>query len=419
MPRPREAPMLLVKLRTDEGQDFRVVTDRVLEFRYTDRERKADVCKLVVDNADLSNFDDPVFKKGSRLIVAWGYPGRMSPERQVVITSVKGFRRLEIEANAESVLLNTVVRNRTFQNQTVSQVIRGLASDAGFTGSSAIIEDTAEVIDTITQSRLTDAQFIRRWASRLGFEFYVDHEGFHFHPRRLGEAPVRTFRYFTDPGQGDILDEPTIDNDVTARPGRVRARGRDPLRREDIDETADDESDTDRDVLAPILEILDPEDGSSVHVGNRLASEDVVPVSSDTAADARTRARARFRRVQQVAVKMSLPVIGDPQLFAKTVVQIEGMGVRLSVRYWVTEVEHDLSPGGYRCTLKLVSDGHGGHSTTSRRVRGLELLESNRSEPAASGTQNTGDGPDEPGAGEDAPLREILDSETGRSIFRQ
>lgn len=419
MPQRREAPMLLVKLRTDEGQDFRVVTDRVLEFRYTDRERKADVCKLVVDNADLSNFDDPVFKKGSRLIVAWGYPGRMSPERQVVITSVKGFKRLEIEANAESVLLNTVVRNRTFQNQTVSQVIRGIASEAGYSGTSAIIEDTTEVIDTITQSRLTDAQFVRRWASRLGFEFYVDFEGFHFHPRRLGNAPVRTFRYFTDPGQGDILDEPTIDNDVTARPGRVRARGRDPLRREDIDETADDSTDTDRDVLAPLREILDLEDGSGVLTEGRLGSEDVVPVSSPDAADARTRARARFRRVQQVAVKMNLPVIGDPQLFAKTVVQIEGMGVRLSVRYWVTEVEHDLSPGGYRCTLKLVSDGHGGHSTESRLARGMELLEVNRPRPTASGNPNTQEGPESGEREDDAPLREIHDLETGTSIFRQ
>lgn len=418
--RQREAPSLLVKLRTDEGQDFRVVTDSVLEFKYTDRERRADVCKLTVNNWDLANFDDPVWKKGSRIVVRWGYPGRMSPERTCIITSVKGFRRLEIEATAESILLNTVVRNRTFQNQTISQIVTQIASDAGFTGSSAIIDSTDEVMDTVTQSRLTDAQFIRRWASRLGFEFYVDHEGFHFHPRRLGDDPVRTFRWYTDPGQGDILDEPNVENDVTARPGRVRAVGRDPLARTDFDEGADDSTDTDREVLAPITEVLDPEDGATTHVGYRLGAEDVVPVASPTGASAaRTRARARFRRTQQVAVKMSLPVVGDPLLFAKTVVQLEGMGVRLSIRYWVTEVEHDLSPSGYRCTLKLVSDGHGGHSTTSHRARGLELLEQNRPEPAASGVPNDGDAPETPGApGDDDELLEVLDPETGRSTFR-
>lgn len=418
-PRQREAPMLLVKLRTDEGQDFRVVTDRVLSFKYTDRERRADVCKLTIDNGNLENFDDPVFKKGSRLIVQWGYPGRMSPARQVIITSVKGFKRLEIEATSEAILLNTVTRVRTFENRTISQVVTDMATEAGFSGDSLHIEETTEVIDTITQSRLTDAQFIRRWASRLGFEFYVDWEGFHFHPRRLGEAPVRTFRYFTDPNEGDILDEPNVDNDVTARPGRVRARGRDALRREDIDEAADDSTDSDRDVLAPITEVLDPEDGSTTHVGYRLGSEEVVPVAAPGGStEARTRARARFRRAQQVAVRMTLPVIGDPQLYAKTVIQIEGMGIRLSIRYWVSEVEHDLSPGGYRCNLKLVSDGHGGHATTSSRARGLELLEQNRPEPTASGVPNEGDAPEEEGADSEAPLREVVDPETGRSTFR-
>lgn len=417
MPRPkRDAPMLLVKLRTDEGQDFRVVTDRVLKFKYTDRERAMDKCVLTVKNGQLENFDDPIFKKGSRLIVQWGYPGRMAPARTVIITSVKGFRELAIEANAESCLLNTEERARSFQNQTMSQIVRSIAQENGFVDN-LLIEETTEVLDHVSQARETDAQFMARHARRLGFEFYVDWEGFHFHARRLGEDPVREFVWFTDPNEGDILDEPSIENDVTARPGRVRARGRDALRREDIDEVADDSTDTDRDTLAPITEILNPEDGSTTHVGYRLGNEVIVPVATQGgAAEARRRARAEFRRVQQVAVKMTLPVVGDPQLFAKTVISITGMGIRLSIRYWVQEVEHDLSPSGYKCSLKLVSDGHGGHATTSSRVQGLELLEMNRPEPTPTSTPNEGEAPEETNTGDE--LREVVDPETGRSTFR-
>jgi hypothetical protein len=121
--------------------------------------------------------------------------------------------------------------------------------------------------------------------------------------------------------------------------------------------------------------MIDPETLTGRFVERRVASEDVVPTSDPTAAQALARARARFRRAQQTAVKMKLPVVGDPLLLAKTIVQVEGMGRRLSIRYYVEEVEHSLEPGGYRCTLRLVSDGHGGHSTESRAAVGLSLLE--------------------------------------------
>lgn len=409
--------MLLVKLRTAEGQDFRVVTDRVLEFSFQDRERGADRCKITVDNSDLLNFDDPLWKKGAKLVVQWGYPGRMTPARSVVITSVKGFKRLSIEANAESVLMNRIPKTRVFRHLTISQIVTQIAAEYGWTGTQVTIDDTTDVRDTISQARLTDAQFLRRWASRLGFEFYIDHDGFHFHARRLEQAPHRTFRWFDDPGAGDILDEPMIENDITARPGRIRARGRDPLRREDIDEAADNSSDSNRDVLAPIMEILDPEDGSTTAPQATVASEAVVPVAGSTATEARTRARARFRRVQQVAVKMSLPVVGDPLLFSKSIVKLEGMGRRLSVLYWVTEVNHKLGSDGYVCTLKLVSDGHGGHDTSSNAAHGMDLMEATRPQPAASGNQNNQDSPNAGEREDNEPLHEVLNPEDGTSTF--
>lgn len=373
----RSAPLLLVKLETNDGE-FRVVTDEVQSFKYTDKERAADVLKLRVDNSDLSQFDDPVWRKGGKLRVRWGYPGAMSPERTVVITSVKGFRELSIEANALSVVMNTVVKCRVFENTTITQVARDIATENGFGTDLQIIDEVPETHDVITQARLTDAQFLRRWASRIGFEFWVDFDGLHFHERRVGEAPVRVLTYHEDPGQGDILEDPTIDNDLTARPGRVRVRGRDPKTREDIDQAADNDSDNNRPVLASVVEIFNFEAGNTTTVEQTLASEDVVPTADATPTAARRRARGRFRRAQQVAVKMSVPIVGDPLILAKTVVEIRGMGQRLSIRYYVKEVEHDLAPTGYTCKLKLISDGHGGHSTRSSRARGLDLVQAGR-----------------------------------------
>lgn len=383
--RDRTAPLLLVKLETNDGE-FRVVTEDILSFKYTDKERAADVLKITVDNSDLTQFDDPVWRKGGKLRVSWGYPGGMSPERTVVITSVKGFRELQIEANALSVVMNRVVKCRVFENQTISQVVASIAAENGFGPDLQIIDTIDEVVEVITQARLTDAQFLRRWASRVGFEFWVDFDGLHFHERRMGEAPVRVLTYHEDPGQGDILADPTIENDLTARPGRVRVQSRDPMTREDIDVTADNDSDGNRPTAAPIVEIIDPDTGNTTTVERILASSDVVPSADATPAAARRRARGRFRRTQQVAVKMSIPIVGDPLLLAKTIVEVRGMGQRLSIRYYTKEVEHDLSTSGYTCKLKLISDGHGGHSTRSIRAQGLSLVQAGRGPGRGSGS---------------------------------
>ena len=373
----RSAPLLLVKLETNDGE-FRVVTDDILSFKYTDRERAADVLKVTVDNSDLTQFDDPIWRKGGKLKVQWGYPGGMSPERTVVITSVKGFRELQIEANALSVVMNTNVRCRVFENTTITEVARTIAAENGFGPDLQVIDIIDEVQEVITQARLTDAQFLTRWASRVGFEFFVDFDGLHFHERRIGDAPVRVLTWHEDPGQGDIIGDPTIENDLTARPGRVRVQGRDPMTRTDIDVTANNDTDGNRPTAAPIVEIIDPETGNTTTVERNLASSDIVPTADATTPAARRRARARFRRAQQVAVKMSLPIVGDPLLLAKSVVEVRGMGQRLSIRYYTKEVEHDLGTGGYVCKLKLVSDGHGGHSTSSTRAQGLSLVQAGR-----------------------------------------
>lgn len=374
----RSAPMLLVKLQATAKDDYRVVTDDVLSFKYTDAERKADKATLTVRNDDLSQFDDPAWRKGSRLIFQWGYPSAMTPPRKAVITSVKGFKQLTIEARAESVLMNRSMRRRHFDGQKISDIAKTIAGEYGYGEELQHIDDTGTVLESVPQSNRTDAQFLRRWASRLGFEFYVDFDGFHFHARRLDARPVRVLRYHIDQRGGDILGEPSIENDITARPGKVRVKGRDPKTRQDIDETADNETDTERDTLAPNLELtIDRDTGalsSKIVPEERMGSETTVVTADPNATAAQTRAKGRFRRAQLVAVKMGLSIVGDPLMLAKSIVQVEGMGKRLSVRYYVEEVTHNFATSGYTCDLKLVSDGHGGHSTASTRANGFSML---------------------------------------------
>lgn len=392
----REGPVHSVSLVRPGNETERVdLTDQVTKFTYTDRERAADLLSLSVDNFDLSNFDDPVWKKGQLLDVTWGYPGNMAPTRRVVIKSVRGSEDLTIECFGQEILMGSERRSRTFENVKRSDVVRTIAEEQGWTGDRVDIQDTAIRHETIVQARRTDAEFLRRLARLEGFEWYVDWDGFHFHERRVGARPIRIYVWRTSTGIGNVLDF-DVENDVTARPGRVRLRGRNPTTGRNFEVTADNGTDTIRNLLAPILALVNPESGAisrnprrstTATPEARVAQVATRPTSAPNATIAQKEATARFRRAQQAAVKMTLSLIGDAGMLAKSVVELKNFGRRLSQRYYVREVVHTVDPGsGYEMEAKLISDGHRGHSTRSRRARGLSGISVGRQ---ARGTRNT------------------------------
>ena len=457
----RSAPFYSVELVRAGGADRLDLTRFVERFEYLDRERAADKLTLTIDNEDLSNFDDPVWKKGALLDVSWGYSGTAAPVRRVVIQSVVGARTLMVECLGQEVLFASQRRSRTFEDATRSEVVRQIAEDGGWSGDLLDVQDTEVRYGSVVQARRTDAEMVRRLAILEGFEWYVEFDGFHWPERRVGQPPTKVYIWHSDPGRGEVVDF-DVENDVTARPGRVRVRGRNPLTGEDIDEVADNSTDSSRDVLAEIMEVIDPETARSIRQERRTAAlaeieqegkterelaaeraerrlvldsktpeeraamEEVRSTSSADSVSAGREARARFRRAQQAAVKVTLKLIGDPGLLAKTVVELRNFGRRLSQRYYVREVSHVIDPqgpSGYDCSAKIISDGHGGHSTETNRARGLEAFQvgaatsGRRNEEApVQGAEPQAEGGRDPEEG--APLEEAsrVDSETGEEI---
>ena len=55
------------------------------ELSYVSTEKKADKCSLTFLNDQLIYPDDPTFDCGAELAVSWGYPGNMSPLRNVIV----------------------------------------------------------------------------------------------------------------------------------------------------------------------------------------------------------------------------------------------------------------------------------------------------------------------------------------------
>jgi len=369
--RDRGGPVYFVAVRKPgtKGQAVNLST-KVESLSFKDAERKADVLTLTVDNFDLSNFDDPIWAHGNIIQFTFGYDSELAPLREAVIRSVKGSTKLTIEAHSKDVTLDRIKVRQAWENVTRSDVIRELATRNGYQPEDLQIAESSERFEILTQDNLTDAQMIRKLCEQEGYEFFVDFDGFHAHPRDLAQAPLREILYYTDPGQGDVISW-SVENDITRKPGRVRVKSRDPDTKETITGLADNETDDLRDLLQEVKALeefileVDPETGATttstrkISENQPVAYEEDVAGNQQTQGEAETDAKRRFRKATQRAVKMSMTIVGDPSLLAKAVVKLSGFGTRLSGKYYVQDAAHELSgSGGYLTSLKLITDGY-------------------------------------------------------------
>lgn len=372
MPQPRDrgAPAYFVAVRrtgSKAGETVNV-SHLVESFEFKDNERKVDVLRLTVDNFDLRNFDDPLWAHGNIVVFSFGYDGDMAPIREAVIRSVKGSLKLEVEAHDRAVEMDKIKIRQSYENVTRSEVIRLIAERNGYSGDQLNLEETNERFEILSQCNQSDAEYVRKLCEQEGFEFFVDFDGFHAHSRDVGQAPIREYVYYTDPEQGWVINW-TVENDITRKPARVRVKSRDPITKETVTGVADNQTDEERELLQELkaLEEILTIDGESGAVSTEpapgktqpVAYEQDVPGNMQSAEEAQTDARRRFRKSTQRAVKMSMELVGDPGLLAKAVVKLTGFSTRLSGKYYVKEVTHNLSGSGpYVCSVKLITDGY-------------------------------------------------------------
>lgn len=410
----RDAPMFFVNVAAEGSATERLdISGRIISLEYTDSEKKADKAVLKVDNYDMRSLDEPLFKEGSIVQLGWGYEGNTSPTREVVIKKIKGSAQLDIEGNSKSVLLHKQRKTRAFENLSYREIVEQIADDAGFGDEVVFIEDFATspdrkaVLDTkrdvVTQARMTDAEFLRHLANKFGFEWYVDFDGFHFHPRRIGQKPLRKYVYFTDPGRGDILRPPEIEIDTKGKKGAVRLKGRDPMEKADIDAEANNDTEANaRNVNSDTQTVISVEEGQvsidevrtrleslqsdsreySAQLQQNVASSDVQPTSEASQDDADVVAAGQFRRSQENAVNLKLEVVGDPQVLAKSIIEVQGIGKTHSGNYFVSEVKHKLSHAGYTMTIsakrtgKSSATGRGGGDAGGVATKGKKNTQS-------------------------------------------
>jgi phage protein D/phage baseplate assembly protein gpV len=158
--------------------------DAVHDIKITDWLRLPDVCTLAVgyqaspEGGPFDKLDSSKFVVGALLEVKMG-----STDERATTTLFKG-EIVTVEPDFQAGGVAMVVRaydkshrmmrarkQRTFKNQTISDIVKKVASEHGLSLSS---EASGAPLDLVFQHNETDWDFVWRLARRIGFEFVVD-----------------------------------------------------------------------------------------------------------------------------------------------------------------------------------------------------------------------------------------------------
>jgi phage protein D len=364
----RNAPFIRVYVKPEGQPDIINMSHRVLAMSYEDSDTKADRLRLTIDNQDLKNFDTPIWSTGNTLFVTWGYPEAYTQFRKTVIKRVVGFTSLTVESRGGELLLNSAPAVRAWENISHSGVAKKIAEFWGFRDEERLqhIEDTEVVFPVVQQTGQTDAQFINSLATKHGFVWYIDSDGFHFHRRQFLQPTIKRFEYNSTRAQTEIL-EINVESDATRRLPSVSMAGYDPVDHKPIYFNAENWSDEKKQALAQWLNSPDMKEYGEWNI---KGFDHPLGTPPDTAAAEATaeenkkmlqqRAEAQLRKHQHYAIEMKMTIVGDPLLQAKHIIALDGVGAALSQRYYIKTITHAISSAGYTCELEMITDGIGG-----------------------------------------------------------
>ena len=415
----KDRAIFIVRTSSEGGKKQSLdLTGRVESFEYLDHTAKADKLELTLDNRDLKNFDDPVWHKGAVLEVSWGYPGNMSETRRCVVKSVKGGLSLKIIAYEETFLMHQVQKCRDWRGMSLQQIADAIQQEYKYifqwekkvskdpqVGS---VADNIQIVHAL-QAAETDAQFLARMARKYGMTFSTSARGrIQFHEIDLTKPPIKTITWRG--GNGDWQDF-QIENDITGLVGGVTMKGIDTASKKEIAHTSNNDN-TQRAGLMPSIELqFDAKTGEGTFVPGQTDPDntpstvaDIVPVGAGSATiigrtlgyvakvahvanvfmnnglnvatsientqtnesgsdQVQAKAEGKFKASQRSQIKLEGTIIGDPKVRAKQILDVRGLGKRVSGKYHIVQARHHIdSKGKYKVDFVANSDGHGGYA---------------------------------------------------------
>lgn len=294
--------------------------------------------------------DDPLFQEGNPITVDFGYADRTLPVFSGEITGLEpdfpegGVPTLVVRGYDRRHRLMRACKTLSYTECKESDIASRIAAGAGLRPE---VKDSEVTLAYVLQHNQTDLEFLQARARRIGFEVWVQDKSLFFRPRDFSARPSLTLRR-----EVDLLSF-SARLSTLGQVTELEVRGWDPTDKRELVGRAriGDEPRAMPGGSAVGSAPAPAPDSGPQHT--RRAFEQVAsarveaPVQSQQEADAM--ARRGFAEMALRFIRAEGVSIGQPQLRAGAVVQIDGLGERFSGHYYLTSTEHAFGRrGGYR-----------------------------------------------------------------------
>lgn len=226
-----------------------------------------------------------------------------------------------------------------------ADIVKKIASDAGLTAKCSALSLMAVKYKYVMQYNQNDWDFLWTRANQLGYQIYVDGKDLHF-------CPAGDSRSLKPPAKLDFGGNLTRFEPRVAAMGQItqaEAYGWDPSLKKNVSSTTIAElSLSGTKTLANTI----PANAQMKKAYSSSAKDTVIEPGATSMPQAKAYADAAFSRASSSFMQAYGELDeGDPFLVAGSTVIINGLGVRFSGKYYVTEAHHVFRNGAHRTSF--------------------------------------------------------------------
>jgi len=351
------APCFLIKVKDTElrhGVSVDVLSvsvtdnaDRADSFNFSMRDRHPDPGRLFAGGEKLQWMDSDTFDEGNKVEIHMGYVDNMQLMLLGEITAMSpnfpssGQPTLKVQGYSLFHRLQRTRIRKPFKASKDSDIVCEIAAAMNL---KAKTDDTGAEHPMVSPHGETYASFLRQRAERIGYEVVVKEDTLYF------QRP----RYIDNPGAALVLEwgkdlisfSPRLSTSsavtkITARgPQTSQGRGKKPL--VGTAQTGD--------VRVRMGTETGQEFSRKCFGENHLSIEDH---NITSAREAKEMSLGPLERQAMNYITGRGSCNGNPDLRARMVIELKGLGKRFSGKYYITSATHTISTSGYRTDFEV------------------------------------------------------------------
>jgi phage protein D/phage baseplate assembly protein gpV len=373
MPSQKNAPLFKIEI---EGQQLDPTEmDFVRDIKITDWLRLPDVCTVSVgyprmhDGNPYQALDDTAFQIGKSLVVKMGSVEETTTQQLFkgeIVTVEPDFQAggvaMVVRAYDRSHRMMRSRKQRTFLNQTISDIVKSVGNDSGISISTS---SSGGPLDFVLQHNETDWEFVWRLAKRIGFELTVDDTQGSFKKPDANADQV-------DLNYPEDLHSFRPRITAVQQVEKVNVRGFDFKAKQKVETTASRPVQV-TEAGIKRADVVKAYPGATLEIGGQ---------SFASPSEATSIGQSMLDQLANAYLAAEGTCHGDPRIKAGAKLNITGVGAKFSGTYRVAKAVHAITGGGGYTTsfsnsvgehtiLGQAGGGNGGSSSVDSIVVGL------------------------------------------------